>query len=273
MPFSKRNWTSAGPTRPSLRVPDALSSPASPQEQSPLFETLPIEIRRHIYKQLWLDCGLTQHILALTPKAHLQSYPCVLSQDELDQEPVPAAPGDSDAADGSEAGPDANEEQDDEPQPHDDPGDINDALYDLGGDYSSADRESPNTPWCAHHACFRRWSERYGHSFSSMYSAGYRSARSRPDLRASVVLTAFLVCRRVYQEAGESLYSSVRFSFASLVAMKIFVSQVPRPLMCRIQFADVCLTAEWPPCAVSLILVVRRLNVSNANVNYADRGR
>lgn len=256
MPFSKRNWTSAGPTRPSLRVPDPLSSPANPQDQSPLFETLPIEIRRHIYKQLWLDCGLTQHILALTPKAYLQSYPCVLSQDELDQEPVPAFPSDSDAAGFSEA----NDEQD-EPQPHDDPGDINDALYDLGGDYTSADREpagreAPNTPWCGHYACFRRWSQKYGHSFSSMYSAGYRSARSRPDLRASVVLTAFLVCKRVYQEAGESLYSSVRFSFSSLVAMKIFVSQVPRPLMYRIQFADVCSSAGCPSCAVSLILVV-----------------
>lgn len=235
MSFSKRDWSSAGPTR--LRVPDPLSSPASPQDQSLLFEILPIEIRRHIYRQLWLDCGLTQHILALTPKAYLQSYPCVLSQEELDQEPVPAAPGDSDAA----SGPDANEEQD-EPQPHDDPGDINGALYDLSDGDSSADRDPPNTPWCAHHACFRRWTERYGHSFSSMYSADYRSERSRPDLRASVVLTAFLVCRRVYQEAGESLYSSVRFSFASLMVMKMFVGQVPRPLMSRIQFADVCST-------------------------------
>lgn len=271
MPVSRRNWTSAGATR--RTVPDPLSSPASPQDQSPLFETLPIEIRRHIYRQLWLDCGLTQHILALTPKAYLQSYPCVLSQDELDQEPVPAVPGDSDAAGDSEADPDANDEQE-EPQPHDDPGDINDALYDLGGDYSSADRESPNTPWCAHHACFRRWSERYGHSFSSIYSAGYRSKRSRPDLRASVVLTAFLVCRRVYQEAGESLYSSMRFSFSSLIAMKIFVSQVPRPLMSRIQFADVSSSAGWPACPVFLILlVVRWLNVFNAKVDCADRGR
>lgn len=247
MPFSKRNWTSAGPTRPSLREPDALSSPASPQDQSPLFNTLPIEIRRHIYKQLWLDCGLTQHILALTPKAYLQSYPCVLSQEELDQEPVPAAPGDSDAAGGSETGPNADDEQA-EPQPHDDPGDINGALYDLGGDYSPADRGSSNTPWCAHYSCFRRWSQKYNHSFSSMYSASYRSDRGRPDLQASVVLTAFLLCRRVYQEAGESLYSSVRFSFSSLTAMKIFASQVPRLLMSRIQFADVSSSAGWPAC-------------------------
>lgn len=257
MPFSKRNWTSAGPTRPTRQtLPDPLSSPASPQDQSPLFNTLPIEIRRHIYKQLWLECGLTQHILALTPKAYLQSYPCVLSQDELAQEPVPAAPGDSDASGGSEAGPDANEEQDDEPQPHDDPGDINGALYDLGDGEPTTDRESSNNPWCGHYACFRRWSEKYGHSFSRMYSASYRSDRGRPDLRASVVLTAFLVCRRVYQEAGESLYSSVRFSFASLTAMNIFVSQVPRPLMCRIQFADVCSSASCPSYAGSLILVV-----------------
>lgn len=262
MPFSKRNWTSAGPTQPKRpTLPDPLSSPANPQDQSPLFEKLPIEIRRHIYKQLWLDCGLTQHIMALSPKAHLQSYPCVLSQEELDQEPIAAATGDFDATGGSEADPDANDEQE-EPQSHDDPGDINGALYDLGGDYSPADspadRESSNTPWCGHHACFRRSSQKYGHSFSSMYSAGYRSDRGLPDLRASVVLTAFLVCRRVYQEAGESLYSSVRFFFSSLVAMTIFVGQVPRPLMCRIQFADVSSSAGWAPSAVLLILLVVR---------------
>lgn len=242
MSFSMHNWS------PAQRVPQPFSTPASPQDQSPLFATLPVEIRRHIYRQLWLDCGLTQHILALTPKSYLQSFPCVLSREELDREPArPPAPPPGDADD---AAPDNDDYQ---PQEYDDPGDINGALLDLIGEVAtptpSANDDSPpnnSTPWCVHHACFRRWSGRWDHSFSRMYTACYRrddnnSNRGwRPDLRGSPVLTAFLVCRRVYEEAGESVFSSVRFAFASLTALGVFVGQVPRGLVAGVRFVDVC---------------------------------
>lgn len=262
MSFTRRNWSSAQPTKP-----EPVSRPANNQDNSPLFTTLPIEMRRHIYKQLWLDCGLTQHIFAFTDKAYLQSFPCLLSPEELDQDPSPrpvprpdaaGAEGDADAADGSDAGPDDddNDGQDQpQPQPHDDPGDINSALQDLsaGGAQGNEEQPSDNTPWCAHYTCFRHWGQKWGQSFSRMYTASYRHSRGLPDLAGSPVLTAFLVCRRLYEEASESLFSSVRFSFASLASLRVFVGQVPRPLVARVRFADVCSSAA--PGDVASILV------------------
>lgn len=216
-------------------APKPFSTPASPQDQSPLFATLPVEIRRHVYMQLWLDCGLTQHVLALTPKSHLQSFPCVMSREELEQEPRPPPPPPDAAGDDGEP--------EDQPQDHDDPGDINSALQELsGGGVPPPPPYTHNTPWCVHHACFRRWSRKWDHSFSSMHSALYRRGGQGgwPYLAGSPVLTAFLACRRVYAEASESLYSSVRFSFTSLTALRVFVGQVPRPLVARVRFVDVC---------------------------------
>lgn len=245
MSLTRRNW---GQDRPI--VPQPVSMPASPQEQSALFSTLPIEVRRRVYWQLWLDCGLTQHILAVTPKSHLQSYPCILSTAQLDQEPAPLAPNDT-------RGPGADpDEAADQPQPHDDPGDIDGALQDLGAAAAPDDEEPPGTtPWCAHYACFRRWTKKWGHSYTRMYTACYVSHPPPADVRSSPVLTAFLMCKRVYEEASESLYSSVRFSFASMTDMRVFISQVPPPLVSRVQFTDVCLTqlshnCSSDPCGV-----------------------
>lgn len=221
-----------------------------PQDQSPLFTTLPLEIRHHIYQQLWLDYGLTQHILAMTEKSYLLTFPCVLSPEELNRAPgspaastSPATPADAgDAADATNATEDdaggANDdgEATEQPQPDDDPGDIAAAVQDVSG----GDFEPPNNdPWCAHFACFRNCSQKWDHSFSSMYTACYRSHRPGPDLRDSAVLTSFLVCRRMYQEASEDLFSKMRFSFSSMVAMDVFTSQVPRALVSRVKFVNV----------------------------------
>lgn len=230
MPFTRRNWGQDQPI-----APQPVPMPASPQQQSPLFNTLPIEVRRRVYAQLWLDCGLTQHILAVTPKSHLQSYPCILGPAQLDQEPVPLAPRDADGDDAGAA---------DQPQPHDDPGDINGALQDLGA--ATADHEEPGTTCCAHYACFRRWTKKWDHSFTRMYTVAYVNHPAPADVRSSPVLTAFLICKRVYEEASESLYSSARFSFASMTAVKVFIGQVPQPLVSRIQFTDVCDSAILP---------------------------
>lgn len=249
MSFSLRKWST-----PRQVVPDPASMPADPQDQSPLFTTLPIEIRRNIYRQLWLDYGLTQHVLSISSNSYLQTFPCILSPEELNQEPVPPPPlhiadAPADAAGDGGAGADANGEPD-QAQPHDDPGDINGALQDLTPGDATAPEPPPqsSTPWCGHYRCFRRWSRRWDHSFSRIYTACYRGGgggRAPPDLAASPVLTAFLVCRRAYREAGESLFSSVRFSFASMTALDAFLGKVPRPLASRIQFADVCLRSAY----------------------------
>ena len=246
MQFSLRSWSTPRPTGPELA-----SMSASLQDQSPLFTTLPIEIRRHIYRQLWLDRGLTQHILSLSNNSYSQSFPCILSPKELDQEPSPPPPleappeatGDAGSAGDTSGAPEAaaGVDEDGEPdqaQPHDDPGDINGALQDLAPGNSMANGP-PSTPWCDHYPCFRRWSQKWDHSFSRIYTACYRGGRGQPDLRASPVLTTLLVCKRVYREASESLFSSMRFSFTSMTALDTFLNQVPRPLVSRIQFADV----------------------------------
>ncbi|KAG8157967.1 hypothetical protein KVR01_012239 [Diaporthe batatas] len=222
-------------------------SVAHPQDQSPLFTTLPLEIRHHIYKQLWLDYGLTQHILAFNEKSYLLRFPCVLSPEELNRDPgspaasmLPTPPTDAgDATDVAGATVDADGANEngviEELQSHDDPGDIAGAIQDLSG----GDFELPNNdPWCAHFACFRNCSQKWDHSFSSMYTACYRR-RGEPDLRNSAILTTFLVCRRMYQEASEDLFTKMRFSFSGMVAMDIFLSEVPRGLHSRIQFVSI----------------------------------
>lgn len=156
------------------------------QDQSPLFATLPLEIRRVIYQQLWLDCGLTQHIFAITERSYLLSFPCILS------------PGGN-------------------PEPPD------------------------STPGCAHFACFRSRMQKWNNSFAEMHSALYRRGEGfgRPDLRGSAVLTTFLVCKRMYQDASESLFSNMSFSFTTVLAMDVFLREVPRSLASRVQAVDV----------------------------------
>lgn len=213
-----------------------MSEPAIPQDQSPLFATLPLEIRRNVYQQLWLDCGLTQHISAMAKGSHLLSYPCILSAEELNQDPghPPHHPDAGDAPDDNA--------QTEQPQPHDDPGDIDGALQELSSSEPGVadDSEPPdNTPWCGHFTCFRNKTQKWGHSFARMYSACYRRYRDRPDLRNNPILTTFLVCKRMYQEASESLFSEMRFSFSTVLAMDVFLCEVPRALVSRVQFVDV----------------------------------
>lgn len=217
-------------------------SVAHPQDQSPLFTTLPLEIRHHIYQQLWLDYGLTQHILAMTEKSYLLRFPCVLSPEEINRAPGSPAASTSNASAGATDATGAPDDAGDaeQPQPDDDPGDIAVAIQDVSG----GDFELPNDdPWCAHFACFRNCSQKWGHSFSSMYTACYRG-RGAPDLRNSAVLTSFLVCRRMYREASEDLFSKIRFCFSGIVAMDLFLGQVPRSLISRVQFVHVSVLVD-----------------------------
>lgn len=244
------------------------SSPSHDQSQSPLFARLPLDIRRQIYLQLWLECGLTQHIYTFSNNSYLQSYPCILDANEWDRDPRPRAEeststgvSDDPAQQAQDGQPLADEQQ---PQPYDDPGDIDGAIMDIapgpGGPTSTIDDEQPDTPWCHHKPCFERWIGKWDRSFSRAYSANYRGSsplatenqRLRRDdrLRASPLLAVLLVCRRMYQEAGESLFSSMRFSFP-LEALERFLEDVPRGLTERIQFVDIVtctlLLYETPP--------------------------
>jgi hypothetical protein len=251
-----------------------MPKPFMPQDQSPLFAALPLDIRRHVYQQLWLDCGLTQHILSITKDSYLLRFPCILSPQELNQEPGHPPPHSD-----HPVGADDDNDEAEQPQPHDDPGDIDGALQDLvSDDPSVADDTEPrnNTPWCAHFACFRNNSRKWGHSFTRMYTASYRGSRGWPDLRGSAILTTFLVCKRVYQEASESLFSKMRFSFTTMLAMDVFLSEVPRALVSRVQFVDVGHLVELPGLCTDLATVAvysRCVRVSNADATSAGHDR
>lgn len=243
-----------------------MSKPAIPQDQSPLFATLPLEMRRNVYQQLWLDCGLTQHISAITGGSCLLSYPCILSAEELNQDPG-RPPHHNDAGDA----PDDNA-QTEQPQPQDDPGDIDGALLELSSNDPGVanDSEPPNNhPWCGHFACFRNKTQKWGHSFSRMYSACYRRYRGQTDLRTSPILTAFLVCKRMYQEASESLFSEMRFSFSTMLAMDVFLCEVPRALVSRVQFIDVGIRLTF----ARSVHHCSSASISNSDMTSADHNR
>lgn len=249
-----------------------MPKPAIPQDQSPLFATLPLDIRRNIYQQLWLDCGLTQHIFAMTNDSYLLSFPCILSTEELNREPG-HSPHHTDSGDAPDdaAGPDDIAE-DEQPQPHDDPGDIDGALQDLSsnGPRLADDSEPPhNTPWCTHFACFRSNTRKWGHSVTRMYHACYRRSRGQADLRNSTILTTFLVCKRMYQEASESLFSKMRFSFSTMLAMEVFLSEVSPALVSRIQFVDVGIRMDFARSVHHRSFV----RITYADMNAADRDR
>ncbi|KAL1869351.1 hypothetical protein Daus18300_005563 [Diaporthe australafricana] len=212
------------------------SVPASSQEQleSPLFSTLPSEIRLQIYQQLWMECGLTQHIFLLSPVSFLQSFPCILSHEELDQ---PAGVPSSSSAEAEE------EDQQHQSQYYDDPGDIDGAYQDLALQDTAVYNPPPGTPWCMHCPCHLRWTEKWANCFVKQYSASYifkkGAGRDWQDLRSSPMLALLLVCKRVHLEASDSLFSNIRFSFSGMHALNTFLEQVPRPLVSRIRFVDI----------------------------------
>lgn len=255
-------------TRPQAAQPSP--TPAHDQSQSPLFTALPLDVRRQIYLQLWLECGITQHIYTFGKNSYLQSYPCILDACAWDRNPAPPAEEtttDSSssetqalAADGGQHQPaeEQQQEQPQQPQPQDDPGDVNGAIEDIapgpGGPTRTIDDGQPDTPWCLHKACFERWTEKWDRSFERAYSACYRSTggggasvttqrqRRRPALPlTSTLLLPLLVCRRMYQEAGESMFSSLRFSFlfSGVEPVNRLLGGVPAALTERIRFVDV----------------------------------
>lgn len=236
------------PNNPRLHT--ATPSPSCDQSQSALFTKLPLDIRRHIYLQLWLDCGLAQHIFDFGNTSYLQSYPCIIDDNEWDKDPKPPIEESSTEApdlDPPSPTPDgqAPAAQETQPQPYEDPGDIDSAIQDI--DPGPEDDKS-HSPWCHHAPCHDLFIQKWGRSYPRAYSAAYRKTPSfgnaiqqegaEARLRASPMLLSLLVCKRMYQEAGESLYSRLRFSF-SPETLERFVTNVPRSLTGRIQFVDV----------------------------------
>ncbi|KUI68654.1 hypothetical protein VM1G_04573 [Cytospora mali] len=249
-------------------------SPPCDQSQSPLFAKLPLDIRRQIYLQLWLDSGLTQHIYTFNEQTYLRSFPCILGPSEWDRDPRPGPEESS-----PQLPPDVQLPADDlQPQPQDDPGDINGAIQDIspGPEVPGDVNGQRDTPWCFHKLCFDHWIEKWDQLFSWAFSANYRGSsylcgintpsmcqRSDDRLRKSPLLLPLMVCRRMYQEAGESMFSNIRFSFPKAFVLGRFLEDVPSMLTGRIQYLDVLIYASRffraPPSHKSQLQVVCKM--------------
>lgn len=214
------------------------------QQQSPLFTMLPLDVRRHIYLQLWIDYGTTQHIHLFSTSSYLSHYPCLLDEDAFTHPGPPRPPPEvaSDVVTGDGAQDIENEITDDDP--YDDPGDIDGAIQDIvsasepqvgpaapDGDGSGNDEHNQvdSSPWCMHKKCFVAYMERYGMLFDHAYSVNYRRS-GRVVFGNLGIAKPLLVCKKMYTEASESLYSTMTFSFPNVFALGRFMNVVPRAL-------------------------------------------
>lgn len=217
------------------------------QQQSPLFSDVPLEIRRHIYRQLWLDYGTTQHIHLFSSSSYLSHYPCLLNEDVF-AHPAPPSPPPADLAgpSGVVTGHGAQDIEDEiiHDDPYDDPGDIDGAIQDIvsaswpqplpaapdeDGSGNSEDNQVESSPWCMHKKCFVAYMQAYGMLFDHAYSVNYRRP-GRVVFGKLGIAKPLLVCKKMYTEASESLYSTMTFRFPNLLALGRFMNVVPRAL-------------------------------------------
>lgn len=217
------------------------------QQQSPLFSTLPLDVRRHIYLQLWIDYGTTQHIHLFSTSSYLSHYACLLDEDAFTYPSTPSpppleseGPSDTVTGDGAQDIEDGNNYDDS----YDDPGDIDGAIQDIvsasepppgpagpDGDGFGNDQRNQvdSSPWFMHKKCFVAYMERYGMLFDHAYSVNYRRP-GRVVFGNLGIAKPLLVCKRMYTEASESLYSTMTFSFPNLFALGRFMNVVPPAL-------------------------------------------
>lgn len=145
---------------------------------------------------------------------------------------------------------------DNQPGIHDDPGDIDGAIQDiaaqihdqaasvftatnlgLGNDLHQWD----SSPWCMHEKCFRGYMECFGMSFEHGYSRNYKRAPRAANCVVGIT-KPMLVCKNMYIEASESLYSKIIFSFPNMLVLERFMNDVPWALSKRIQAVNVSLS-------------------------------
>ncbi|KAJ4390794.1 hypothetical protein N0V93_004392 [Gnomoniopsis smithogilvyi] len=251
---------------------------ACDQQQSPLFTMLPLDVRRHIYRHLWRDYGTLQHIYAFSGHSYLSHYPCLLDQDAFNHHspPSPASREIEALAEATaEAGvPDVGSPN--QPESHDDPGDIDGAIQDLAapqpqhapgvagglGDGAVA-HNWDGSPWCMHEKCFQAYIGVYGMSFSRAYSRNYKR-EIRSPISILGITKPLLVCKKMYIEAGESLYSTIAFSFPDMTVLDRFMNSVPQALRERIPAVDIMTYVIADGAGLSF--EARGLSVHNASL-------
>ncbi|KZL83746.1 hypothetical protein CI238_11381 [Colletotrichum incanum] len=214
-----------------LTVINELSSPASlPDSQlhSSFFSTLPLEIRQSIYGYLWLAAGSTQHVYkssasVLAPLSHCQ---CIADLDAEDNREIELTrvlntpPADPAALEGG-VGPGSADERD--------------AIMEW--------RFRVVSTWCNHWQCEE---EPPVLRTIDSYSAEDGSEEKHTTLKSSKNQRQFLVkefspflaipltCKRMHNEAADSIYDATTFSFIGTDALSRFMKTTASDSLVRI---------------------------------------
>ncbi|KAL0936745.1 uncharacterized protein CTRU02_208960 [Colletotrichum truncatum] len=206
----------------------SVPSQAHPQQQSGFFSALPLEIRQDIYRHLWAAAGLTQHVYKSSPSvlAPLSHCACITDPNAEDVREIELARIlDAPPADLAPDGPMTEEAaiQRDE---------INDW------------RLRNASQWCNHWECeeappiLRPLDER-----TSDHKDDSKS-KKQPVLvkEFSPFLAVLLSCKRMHQEAVNSIYDNTTFSFIGTDALTRFLETTTAESLARIK----ALHMIWP---------------------------
>ncbi|GKT39852.1 uncharacterized protein ColSpa_00033 [Colletotrichum spaethianum] len=214
-----------------LTITDEPSSPASmpnSQLQSSFFSTLPLEIRQSIYGYLWLSAGSTQHVYkssasALAPLSHCQ---CIADLDAEDNREIElsrvlnAPPADPTTFEGG-VGPGSTDERD--------------AIIEW--------RYRIVSTWCHHWQCeeeppvLRPVDDSSSDEGSEEKQTSLTSQKNQHRLLVqefSPFLAIPLTCKRMHDEAIDSIYDTTTFSFIGTDALSRFMKTTASEYLVRI---------------------------------------
>ncbi|OHF02133.1 hypothetical protein CORC01_02712 [Colletotrichum orchidophilum] len=208
----------------------AASNPAGQlQSQSSFFSALPLEIRQNIYSHLWQATGSTQHVYrsgpsTLAPLSHCQ---CIADLDAEDNREVeltrvlntpPAAPSTTEGG----VGPDSAEEMDA----------INNWRFRLV------------SSWCNHWTCeeeppvLREFGQLSLEDEAEEEKAKDGSKGKKRQLLVkefSPFLAVLLTCKRMHEEAMDSIYNDTTFSLINTDAFSRFLQTTTVRSLSRIK--------------------------------------
>lgn len=104
-----------------------------------------------------------------------------------------------------------------------------------------------NSPWCMHETCFRAYISAYDMGYERAFSRNYKGVGTQAGRRrhipppSTVAMTLpFHVCKRMYIEASESLFSNVRFRFDNIFTLERFAKHLSPEAAARVCSVEVC---------------------------------
>lgn len=201
-----------------------------PQPQSVFFSTLPLEIRQNIYSHLWQATGSIQHVYksSASPLAPLSHCPCIANLDAEDiREDELSRVLNTPAADPA-------------------------TLQDGVGPGSEEEREAIQnwrfrivSSWCNHWKCEEEppiLRELQQLSLEDSDDGEKKADESSKGKRRQILvkeyspfLATLLTCKRMQEEAIDSLYNDTTFSFINTDALTRFLGTTSTTSLARIK--------------------------------------